>query len=44
LLICVATACVLGGFLIDLGLRSLTRQIRQPVTAGNTDKLEVTDA
>jgi hypothetical protein len=44
LLIGMATACVLGGFLSDLGLRSLTRQIRQPVTAGNTDKLEVTDA
>jgi len=44
LLIGMATACVISGFLIDLGLRSLTRQIRQPVTVGNTDKLEVTDA
>jgi hypothetical protein len=44
LLIGMATACAIGGFLIDLGLRSLTRPIRQPVTVGNTDKLEVTDA
>ena len=44
LLIGMATAYVLGGCLIDLGLRSLKRQIRHPVTVGNTDKLEVTDA
>ena len=44
LLMGIATACVLGGFLMDLGLRSRTSQIPQPVMAGNTDKLEVTDA
>jgi Transglutaminase-like superfamily len=44
LLIGIATASVIGGFLMDLGLRSLTRQIRQPVTVSNTDKLEVRDA
>ncbi len=44
LLIGMATACVLGSFFFDLGLRSLPKQIRRPVKAGNTDELEVTDA
>jgi hypothetical protein len=44
LLIGIATACVLGGLLLDLGLRSVMARISQPVTASNADTLEVTDA
>jgi hypothetical protein len=44
LLICTAAACALGGFLLDLGLRSVMTRISQPMTASNADRLEVRDA
>jgi Transglutaminase-like superfamily len=42
-LIGMAAACVVGGFLLDLGLRSVTTRFSQPA-ASNADRLEVTDA
>jgi len=44
LLIGMAVVCLLGGFLLDLRLRSLMTRISQPIAASNTDRLEVTDA
>lgn len=44
LLIGMAAACVLGGFLLDLGLRSVMTRTSQSMTASNADRLEVTDA
>jgi len=44
LVIGVAAACVLGGFLLGLGLRSVSTRTSQPMTASNGDRIEVTDA
>ena len=44
LLIGITTACVLAGFLIDLGLRSVMTRSPQRMTDANADKLEATDA
>lgn len=43
LLIGMTTACVLAGFLIDLGLRSVMTRNSQRMTGANADKLEATD-
>ena len=44
LLIGMAAACVLGGFLLDLGLRSIMTRTSQSMTVSNADRIEVTDA
>ena len=47
LLIVITATCVLGGFLLDLGFRSLmtrTSRTSPPTTASNPDRIEVTDA
>ena len=44
LLIGMAAACVLGGFLLDLGLRSVMTRTSQSMTVSNADRIEVTDA
>ena len=44
LLIGITTACVLAGFLIDLGLRSVMTRNPQRMTGANADKLKATDA
>ena len=40
----IATACAMGGFFLDLGIRSVMTRISQRVTTSNADRLEVTDA
>jgi hypothetical protein len=40
----IATACVLGGYLLDLGFRAVMTRTSQPMTASNADRFEVTDA
>jgi len=44
LLIGMAAACVVGGFLLALGLRCVSTRTSQPMTDTNADSLEATDA